>query len=83
MKTPLNKKSTVNEIKERFDNDVERFSNLETGQQAVVDAPIMLELISELAASVKPDAKNMLDIGSGAGNNTISILRQRIVTWLI
>ncbi len=76
MKTPLNKKSAVNEIKERFDNDVERFSNLETGQQAVVDAPIMLELISELAASVKPDAKNMLDIGSGAGNNTISILRE-------
>jgi tRNA (cmo5U34)-methyltransferase len=74
MKTPLNKKSTVNEIKERFDNDVERFSNLETGQQAVVNAPIMLELISELAASVKPGAKNMLDIGSGAGNNTISIL---------
>jgi len=59
MKTPLNKKSTVNEIKERFDNDVERFSNLETGQQAVVDAPIMLELISELAASVKPDAKKL------------------------
>ena len=25
-------KSTVAEIKERFDNDVERFSNLDTGQ---------------------------------------------------
>lgn len=74
MKTPLNKKSSVDEIKERFDNDVERFSNIETGQQAVVDAPIMLELISELAGSVSPDAKNMLDIGSRAGNNTISIL---------
>jgi tRNA (cmo5U34)-methyltransferase len=45
MKRSLNKKSSVEEIKERFDNDVERFSNLETGQQAVVDAPIMLELI--------------------------------------
>ncbi|MGB2691393.1 MAG: methyltransferase domain-containing protein [Thermodesulfobacteriota bacterium] len=76
MKRSLNKKSSVEEIKERFDNDVERFSNLETGQQAVVDAPIMLELISELAASVKPDARNILDIGSGAGNNTISILRE-------
>ncbi len=43
MKTPLNKKSTVKEIKTRFDQDVERFSNLETAQQAVVDAPIMLE----------------------------------------
>ena len=77
MKTPLNKKSTVEEIKTRFDQDVERFSNLETAQQAVVDAPIMLELISKLAASVKPDAENMLDIGSGAGNNTISILREK------
>ena len=77
MTTPLDKKSSVKEIKERFDNDVERFSNLETAQQAVVDAPIMLELISKAAASVKPDAKNMLDIGSGAGNNTISILREK------
>lgn len=77
MKTPLNKKSTVKEIKARFDQDVERFSNLETGQQAVIDAPIMLELISALAVSVKPDAENMLDIGAGAGNNTISILREK------
>lgn len=77
MKRPIDKKSSVNEIRERFDKDVERFSNLETGQQAVVDAPLMLELISKIAASVKPDAKNMLDIGSGAGNNTISILKER------
>ncbi len=77
MSTPLNKKSTVDQIKKRFDQDVERFSNLETAQQAVVDAPIMLELISTLAVSVKPDAENMLDIGSGAGNNTISILRNK------
>ena len=45
MKTPIDKKSTVEEIRRRFDNDVVRFSSLETGQQAVVDAPIMLELI--------------------------------------
>ncbi len=77
MKKPLNKKSTIGEIKERFDRDVERFSNLETAQQAVVDAPVMLELISKLATSIKPDAKNILDIGCGAGNNTISILRER------
>lgn len=77
MKTPLDKKSTVEEIKERFDNDVERFSNLETGQRAVVDAPTMLELISKVAVSIKPDTENMLDIGSGAGNNTISVLREK------
>lgn len=77
MKTPLNKKFTVEEIKERFDNDVERFSDLETAQQAVVDARVMLELISKLAVSIKPDTENMLDIGAGAGNNTIAILREK------
>ena len=75
MKTPPGKKSTIEEIRARFDADVERFSNLETGQQAVIDTPLMLELISQAAARVKPDAGNLLDIGSGAGNNTISILR--------
>src|SRR5687768_11443821 len=32
-------KSTVDEIRRRFDADVERFSNLETGQSATLDAP--------------------------------------------
>ena len=77
MKTPLEKKSSPEDIKERFDSDVERFSDLGTAQEAVIDAPIMLELISELAAVVKPDAENMLDIGCGAGNNSIMILRGR------
>jgi tRNA (cmo5U34)-methyltransferase len=77
MNTPFYKKSTVSEIKERFDTDAERFSNLETGQQAVIDAPLMLELISELAVKIEPDAENLLDVGSGAGNNTIAILRRK------
>jgi len=77
MKRPIDKKSTVEEIRQRFDKDVDRFSNLETGQMAVIDAPLILELISKLAVSVKPDAQNLLDIGSGAGNNTIAILREK------
>lgn len=76
MKTPLHKKSTTEDIKERFDGDVERFSDLNTGQEAVIDAPLMLELISETAVKLKPDAENMLDIGCGAGNNSISIVRR-------
>ena len=39
-------KSSVAEIRARFDNDVERFANLETGQSATVDAPLVLELIA-------------------------------------
>lgn len=67
-------KSTVDEIRERFDNDVERFANLETGQVATIDAQISLELITESAKRVKPDAKNLLDIGCGAGNYTLKML---------
>ena len=77
MKTPLHKKSTPEDIQKRFDRDVERFSDLGTGQEAVIDAPIMLELISELGASIKEDAQNMLDVGCGAGNNSIMMARGR------
>jgi tRNA (cmo5U34)-methyltransferase len=74
MKTPLHKKSSVQKIKERFDNDVERFSNLETGQTATIDAPLAMELITQAAAQSTPHAKKVLDIGCGAGNNTLKLL---------
>lgn len=74
MKTPLNQKSTNEEIKQRFDHDVERFSNLETGQQATIDAPLAMELITQAATAVTPQAKRVLDIGCGAGNNTLKLL---------
>ncbi|HEY4784995.1 MAG TPA: class I SAM-dependent methyltransferase [Bacteroidales bacterium] len=67
-------KSTVDEIKERFDKDVERFSNLETGQVATIDAKISLELITEAAKRINPNAQNLLDIGCGAGNYTLMML---------
>ncbi|OXA93264.1 class I SAM-dependent methyltransferase [Flavobacterium hercynium] len=68
------KKSTVTEIKERFDKDVERFSNLETGQVATIDATISLELITEASKRIVPHATNVLDIGCGAGNYTLMML---------
>ncbi|HEX8916635.1 MAG TPA: class I SAM-dependent methyltransferase [Humisphaera sp.] len=67
-------KSTVEEIRARFDADVERFSNLETGQSATVDAPLVLDLIAEAAAGVTPGAKAVLDVGCGAGNYTLKLL---------
>ena len=67
-------KSTPEEIRERFDNDVERFSNLETGQSATVDAPLGLELIAGAAAAVNPEAAALLDIGCGAGNYSLKLL---------
>lgn len=67
-------KSTIAEIKERFDKDVERFSNLDTGQLSTIDAKISLELITEAAKRIVPNAVNLLDIGCGAGNYTVMML---------
>ena len=69
-------KSTVDEIRQRFDNEVDRFSNLQTGQSATVDAPLALELISAAAAATNPHAKKLLDIGCGAGNYTLKLLER-------
>ena len=74
MATPLEQKSTLDEIRERFDNDVNRFSNLQTGQVATVDASLAMELITQAAFRSTKQIKNVLDIGCGAGNNTIKLL---------
>jgi len=68
------KKSTVEEIRQRFDADVERFAKLETGQSATVDAPLAMDLIVRAAAAVTPAAMHVLDIGCGAGNYTLKLL---------
>ena len=67
-------KSTVDEIRQRFDADVERFSNLETGQSATVDAPLAMALVAEAAACTTPHARQVLDVGCGAGNYTLKLL---------
>ena len=69
-------KSTVEEIRTRFDHDVERFSNLETGHQAMPGSPQMLDLIAEAASVVSPDARDVLDIGCGAGNYSLKLLQR-------
>src|SRR5437660_8536011 len=67
-------KSTVDEIRQRFDADVERFSNLETGQSATVEAPLALALVAEAAAATTPHARHVLDVGCGAANYTLKLL---------
>jgi tRNA (cmo5U34)-methyltransferase len=69
-------KSTVEQIRQRFDNDVERFSNLQTGQSATIDAPLVLELITQMAATLHPQATASLDLGCGAGNYTLKLLER-------
>jgi tRNA (cmo5U34)-methyltransferase len=67
-------KSTNEEIRTRFDNDVERFANLDTGQLTTIDAPLTMELCTEAAKYVNPHATELLDIGCGAGNYTLKML---------
>ncbi|MCR9198396.1 MAG: class I SAM-dependent methyltransferase [Planctomycetaceae bacterium] len=73
MTTPLEDKSTVAEIRQRFDHDVERFSNLESGQTATIDAPLAMELITQAAVAARSPIDRVLDIGCGAGNNTLRL----------
>jgi tRNA (cmo5U34)-methyltransferase len=68
-------KSSADEIRQRFDQYVERFSNLETGQTTTVDAPLVLDLIARCAGEVNPNAQNLLDIGCGAGNYTLKLIQ--------
>lgn len=74
MATPLSKKSTIEEIRTRFDQDVARFANLETGQTATVDAPLTMALITQAAVSATNPIHRVLDIGCGAGNNALKLL---------
>ena len=66
-------KSTTADIETRFDADVDRFSNLETGQTATIDAPLAMQLITEAAVRLTPQIGRVLDIGCGAGNNTLKL----------
>lgn len=73
MTTPLHEKSTNDEIRARFDVDVQRFSSLETGQAATIDAPLAMTLITEAAVRCTHEIRRVLDVGCGAGNNTIRL----------
>src|SRR6185369_14830026 len=71
---PVRGKSSVDEIRRRFDADVDRFSSLEAGQAAAMDSPLMTQLIVDAAARVCPNARSLLDIGCGACNYTVRLL---------
>lgn len=74
----MKRKSTPEQIRARFDADVERFSNLETGQEAAMDSRMCMELIARGAALTAPvGSVELLDVGCGAGNYTLMFLKHR------
>ena len=75
MPTAPESKLTVEQIRQRFDGEVERFSNLETGQTAVMDAPLMLDLVAQTVATLHPQGTSILDLGCGAGNYALKLLQ--------
>jgi len=74
MHTPIENKSSLKEIERRFDNDVERFCNLDTGQSSTIDAQLVMDLITQAALNSTKNIQRVLDIGCGAGNNTLKLL---------
>lgn len=74
-KMNLNKIST-DQLRERFDNDVERFSDAEKGQQTIVDAALSLETVETAIQRMHPNAEDFCDIGCGGGNYSVRITRK-------
>jgi tRNA (cmo5U34)-methyltransferase len=66
-------KSSVEEIRARFDRAAGRFENLETGQANTVDAGLALDLIASAVVRVSPGASDLLDLGCGSGNYSLKI----------
>lgn len=69
-------KSTVEEIRTRFDADVDRFSDSNVGHAATIDAKLALDLVADAAFAVSPHAQHLLDIGCGGGNYAITLLQR-------
>jgi tRNA (cmo5U34)-methyltransferase len=73
----LSQKSSVAEIRTRFDQDVERFSNLATGQTATIDSAYCMDLVARAATAAAPADLRVLDLGCGAGNYSLKIQEYR------
>lgn len=66
-------KSSPEAIRRNFDQQVERFSNLETGQTTAIDSPLCMELVARSALLLNPNAKRVMDLGCGGGNYAVKV----------
>lgn len=67
------KKSSPQEIRNKFNSLVNRYSDIHAGQNTAIDSAFIADLIARIAANVNPSAGEILDIGCGAGNYAIRI----------
>lgn len=72
-KMKTQQKSTVSEIKAKFDKLADNYSNLQTGQATAIDSPLCMELITKSAIIYTPNAKDIMDIGCGGGNYLVKL----------
>jgi tRNA (cmo5U34)-methyltransferase len=70
---PQQIKSTPDSIRQNFDQQVERFSNMETGQTTAIDSPLCMELVARSATLLNPDATRIMDLGCGGGNYAVKV----------
>ena len=66
-------KSSSETIRRNFDQQVDRFSNIETGQTTAIDSPLCMELVSRSAQLLNPGAQNIMDLGCGGGNYAVKV----------
>lgn len=69
-------KMTVEEIREKFDNRVDYYSNAEAGQENMPDAGKVLSMMMEAVALLNPQPVVGCDIGCGAGNFSVRLSRR-------
>ena len=70
------RKLTPQELREQFDQDVERFSNIQAGQNSIMDSVLVSDLMEKAIKAMNPQARTACDIGCGAGNYALRVLRQ-------
>lgn len=69
-------KSSIETIRQNFNEQVERFTNIETGQSTAIDSPLCMELVAQTTRAMSPDAQSVMDLGCGGGNYAVKLASQ-------
>ncbi|MBR5958738.1 MAG: class I SAM-dependent methyltransferase [Salinivirgaceae bacterium] len=66
-------KSSIDSIRQNFNEMVDRFTNIETGQATAIDSPLCMELVAQTARAMCPEAATIMDLGCGGGNYALKM----------